>query len=121
MSKKNSNPFAHAWVGISATFHTERNFKIHVACSLLVIILGIWLPLTTSDWYWIALCIALVLVTELLNTAVESIVDLVSPTYHPLAKKAKDAAAGAVLIAAIFSLIIGGMIFIPKLCSYFGG
>lgn len=68
-----------------------------------------------TEWRWIVLSIALVLVSELLNTAIEALVDLVSPGYHALAKRAKDAAAAAVLLAAIAAVIIGCTVFIPKL------
>ncbi len=101
--------------GIAATYCSERNFKIHLAVSIVAITFGLWLRLSASDWLWIALCISLVLSIELLNTALESLVDLASPTYHPLAKKAKDASAGAVLIVAIFSVIVGCIVFLPKL------
>ncbi|SKB63809.1 diacylglycerol kinase (ATP) [Parapedobacter luteus] len=119
MSKNGLRPFAHAWNGITATYRTERNFKIHLTFSLAAIALGIGMHLSASDWCWITLCIALVFVAELINTAIESVVNLVSPAYHPLAKKAKDAAAGAVLIAAVFSLVVGGIIFLPKLWRHF--
>ena len=114
MSKSRQNPFLHALNGIFATYRGERNFRIHVVAALAVVGLGTWLNVTYTEWHWIIGCIAIVLITELLNTAVEALVDLVSPDYHPLAKKAKDAAAGSVLIAAAFSAIIGGLIFCPK-------
>jgi len=118
MKKPGKNPFVPAARGILETFRSERNFKIHLVCSVLVIALGLWLGLSTTDWVWIAGCIALVLSLELLNTAIEAVVDLASPGYHPLAKKAKDAAAGAVLIGALFSVIIGTLILLPKLCTF---
>lgn len=114
-----SNTFVNALRGIWETFRSERNFKIHLAITLVVVILGVWLGLPSSDWLWIGLSIALVLISELLNTAIESMVDLASPTYHPLAKRAKDIAAGAVLLAAIFAVIVGGAIFVPKLWCVF--
>ncbi|GGG98899.1 undecaprenol kinase [Parapedobacter pyrenivorans] len=121
MSNSRQNPFLPALNGIFTTFRGERNFRIHVVAALAVVGLATWLNVTYTEWRWIIGCIAIVLITELLNTAVEALVDLVSPDYHPLAKKAKDAAAGAVLIAAVFSAIIGCVIFCPKLWSLFFG
>lgn len=119
MSKQRQNPFIPAIRGIMETYRSERNFKIHLGCAVLTIALGIWIRLSASDWRWIVLCITLVFVLELLNTAIEAMVNLLSPAYHPLAKKAKDAAAGAVLIGAIFAGIVGALIFLPKLGVYF--
>ncbi|PPL01745.1 diacylglycerol kinase family protein [Parapedobacter indicus] len=119
MNKHRQNPFINALRGIFETFRSERNFKIHLGCAALAIALGIWTRLSASDWRWIALCITVVFVLELLNTALEAVVDLLSPNYHPLAKKAKDAAAGAVLVGAIFALIVGASVFLPKLRVYF--
>ncbi len=98
--------------GISSTAKTENNFKIHLVATIGVIVLGIVKNLSKSDWLWIFSAIALVVLTELLNTAIESIVDLVSPSHHPLAGKAKDAAAGAVLVASIYAVIVGYFVFL---------
>jgi diacylglycerol kinase len=70
--------------------------------------------LTNTEWCWIIIAIALVFITEMLNTSIEFLTDLVSPNYHPLAKNTKDVAAGAVLVAAIIAIILGLMIFLPK-------
>ncbi len=115
MNKHRRNPFIYAIRGIVETCRSERNFKIHLGCAALTVALGVWIRLPVSDWRWIVLCITLVFALELLNTAVEAMVNLLSPAYHPLAKKAKDAAAGAVLIGALFALIVGALIFLPKL------
>jgi len=119
MNKQRQNPFVHAIRGIWETYRSERNFKIHLGCAILTLVLGVWIRLSVADWCWVALCITLVFALELLNTAVEAVVNLLSPAYHPLAKKAKDAAAGAVLIGVIFALIVGALIFLPKLGLYF--
>lgn len=103
--------------GIRQSFKSERNFRIHSVLAVLVVILGFLFELTGEEWRWIVLSITIVLLTELMNTALESLTDLVMPSYHDLAKKTKDAAAGAVLIAAIFSLICAGIIFLPKIVN----
>ncbi|MEC3881538.1 diacylglycerol kinase family protein [Parapedobacter sp. 10938] len=114
-SKRKRNPFADAFNGIVASYHSERNLRIHIALALVAIVLGLWLGLSGTEWCWIALCITQVVVAELVNTAIEAWVDTVSPNEHPLAKKAKDAAAGAVLVAATFAVVVGGIILLPKL------
>ena len=109
------NPFSDAFNGIIASYRSERNLRIHVVLAAVAVGLGAWLRLNSAEWCWIALCIALVITVELINTAIEAWVDAVSPNEHPLAKKAKDAAAGAVLVAAAFAAAIGGIIYVPKL------
>jgi len=101
--------------GIRTSFESERNFKVHSVCAVFAIFLGILLEINPSEWLWISLAILLVLAAELFNTALEALTDLSSPSYHELAKKAKDAAAAGVLMAAIFSLICGIIVFLPKL------
>lgn len=103
--------FSAAWNGIRNAVRGQRNMRIHVGAALLVITLGIYFDLTSADWSLITLAIGLVLITELLNTAVETVVDLVEPKHHPLAGKAKDIAAGAVLIAALTAVVMGVLIF----------
>ena len=88
--------------------------KIHLAISVLVIICGIFFAISLTEWICCILCIGLVVGAEMMNTAIENVVDLASPGQHPLAGKAKDIAAGAVLICAIISVIVGLLIFIPK-------
>jgi len=94
---------------------TQRNAKIHLAITLAVIVLGLFLKLTAIQWAVLVVTIGLVLFAEMLNTVIESLVDLVSPDYHPLAKIAKDAAAGAVFILAIMAVIVGLLILGPPL------
>jgi diacylglycerol kinase (ATP) len=107
--------FSYAFQGLKTFFQTQHNAWIHTFASILVVILGYLLKLNYLEWCWISLAITLVFITEMLNTAIEFLTDLVSPEYHPLAKKTKDVAAGAVLIVASFALTIGLFIFIPKL------
>ncbi|QNL50102.1 diacylglycerol kinase family protein [Olivibacter sp. SDN3] len=107
--------FKFAVKGLRDSFISERNFSVHLIMALIATIVGGLLKLNLNEWLWILLSITLVIAAELFNTALESLTNLVSPEYHVLARKAKDAAAAAVLVIAIFSLICGGMIFIPKI------
>ena len=112
--------FGYAFQGIFNTIRTERNIKIHCAAAILVTIFGIWLQISKTEWMICFILFGLILALELVNTAVEATVDLFTEERKPLAKKAKDAAAGAVLIAAIFAAVIGILIFIPKLLEVAG-
>jgi len=112
--KKRIQSFGYAIKGIRYVFGTEVNMKIHIAISVLVIASGTFFAISLIEWMFCLLCIGLVVGAEMLNTAIENVVDLASPEQHPLAGKAKDIAAGAVLICAIISVIIGLLIFVPK-------
>lgn len=106
--------FGYAFQGIFTCIRNERNMKIHITVTALVVIAGLILGLSAMEWC-ICLCLfGLVMALELVNTAVEAVVDLVTAERHPLAKIAKDTAAGAVLIAAIMAAIAGLVIFVPK-------
>ena len=112
--------FGYAFQGIFNTIRTERNIKIYCAAAILVTIFGIWLQISKTEWMICFILFGLILALELVNTAVEATVDLFTEERKPLAKKAKDAAAGAVLIVAIFAAVIGILIFIPKLLDVAG-
>lgn len=118
--KKNKlyKSFGYAFEGIFATLFHERNMQIHFLVTVLVIIFGIILNISVTEWFYCMLLFGLVLSLEMVNTAIEAVVDLVTEDKKPLAKKAKDAAAGAVLINAIFAAIMGGIIFFPKLWAF---
>jgi undecaprenol kinase/diacylglycerol kinase (ATP) len=107
--------FGHAFKGILFAFKSQHNIWIHSAVILLVIFTGYILRLNFIEWCLVVLAIGLVLVSELMNTAIESLVDVISPGYSEKAGFIKDVAAGAVLIAAIISVIIGIIIFLPKI------
>ncbi|MGH2413739.1 MAG: diacylglycerol kinase family protein [Microcystaceae cyanobacterium] len=108
--------FKYAWCGISYAFQTQRNFRIHVGVGALAIGLSIFLHLKSVEIAVIGLTSGLVLALELLNTAIESIVDLtVKQTYHELAKIAKDCAAGAVLVSALVAVIVAAVLLLPPL------
>ncbi|MEK4732919.1 diacylglycerol kinase family protein [Paenibacillus sp. FSL L8-0641] len=103
--------FRYAAEGVMYALRTQVNMRIHVAVALLVIVAGLTLHISRLDWLFVCVAIAIVNVAELFNTAVEAAVDLISPDIHPLAKAAKDTAAGAVLLAAVFAVIIGIFVF----------
>ncbi|MFB6465770.1 diacylglycerol kinase family protein [Cytobacillus sp. Hz8] len=107
--------FQHATCGILLAIKKERNMKIHVFFALAVICLGWWTSLTKIEWLFVIFAIGGMISLELLNTAIERVVDLVTEEFHPLAKQAKDIAAGAVFAYAILSVIVGLLIFWPKL------
>ncbi|MBP1309819.1 diacylglycerol kinase family protein [Paenibacillus sp. 1182] len=103
--------FRYAAEGVMYALRTQVNMRIHVVVALLVIVAGLTLHISRLDWLFVCVAIAIVIVAELFNTAVEAAVDLISPDIHPLAKAAKDTAAGAVLLAAVFAVIIGIFVF----------
>ena len=110
----------HAINGIKTVFQDERNFRFDVAAAILVVILGFLLKIERLEWYWIIFCIFLMFILEMLNTVVEQLVDLmVGHNYHLAAKKAKDVAAGVVLMGSIFVLLMASGIFIPKILQIF--
>ena len=110
--------FKYAWAGLSYAFITQRNFRIHTVIGTLAISLGVFLHLKPVEIAVICLTSGLVMALELLNTAIESVVDLtVKQTYHELAKIAKDCAAGAVLISAITAVFVAGSLLLPPLLT----
>ncbi|MDY6785610.1 MAG: diacylglycerol kinase family protein [Cyanobacteriota bacterium] len=110
--------FKYAWAGLRYAFVTQRNFRLHTVIGTLAISLGIYLQRTAIEMAIIGLTIALVMTLELLNTALESVVDLtVKQSYHELAKIAKDCAAGAVLISAIAAIFVASLILLPPLSA----
>ena len=106
--------FSCAIAGVSHALRSQRNMRIHCAAAALAITMGWQAAISLYEWLALVAIIAAVFVAELINTAIEAVVDLVVVEYHPLAKIAKDVAAGAVLIAAAASVVIGIMIFLPK-------
>ena len=108
--------FKYAWAGVRYAFVTQRNFRIHTIIGTLAVSLGLFLQVSATEMALITLTCAIVMVLELLNTAIESVVDLtVKQTYHELAKIAKDCAAGAVLISAIAAVLVAMWILLPPL------
>jgi len=99
--------FQNAWAGVSYALKTQRNIRIHISAAVIVLVLGWLLEIGKLDFLFLVFAISLVFTTEMMNTAVEKTVDLFMSTYHPLAKIAKNVAAGAVLVAAINAVITG--------------
>ncbi len=114
-TKKLINSFKYAIEGIISSFRTEQNMKIHVFIMIVVIILGIILKLSALEWIILTIVIALVISAELFNTTIETVVDMITKEKNEKAKLAKDVAAGAVLVLAIGSVVVGLIIFIPKI------
>ncbi|ASK63158.1 diacylglycerol kinase [Virgibacillus phasianinus] len=118
-NRKKSVGFSYAWNGIVEMCKSERNFRLHLLATFLVVIAGILLCLSKIEWMILIVVIGMVLVAETTNTAVEKLIDFLRPDIHPMAKIIKDIAAGSVLIAAIMAFIIGCILFIPKLYHIF--
>jgi diacylglycerol kinase len=112
--------FRCAFAGLWHALRTQRNFRIHVSIAIIVVITGMFLRLRRDEWAIIALTIGFVFTAELFNTVIEAIIDLVTEDYHPLAKKAKDVAAAAVLMAAITAVAVGLLILGPPLLAQLG-
>jgi diacylglycerol kinase (ATP) len=105
--------FGHAFRGLKILLQTQHNARIHAVATLLVVAAGALFGISPAEWALVALAVAAVWTAEALNSAIEFLVDLASPEFHPLAAKAKDLAAGAVLAAAIGSLVVGVLVFGP--------
>lgn len=112
------NSFNHAFDGVVHTFRTQRNMKIHFITAVLVIIAALVTYITRFEMIALSISITFVFFAEMVNTAVEATVDLVTKKYHPLAKIAKNVAAGAVLMAALNALVVGYLIFYRKLYNF---
>ncbi|RTQ47603.1 diacylglycerol kinase family protein [Hymenobacter gummosus] len=107
--------FGYAFQGIREALQTEPHLRFHALATVVVIGLGLWLQVSRHDWALLALSIGAVWTAELLNTAIETLVNLVSPDFHPLAGRAKDVAAGAVLLMALAAGVVGLLVFGPPL------
>jgi len=113
--KKEIRSFICAFRGIFYAFKNEIHLKIHAIVALIVCVLGFVLKITANEWLVCLFCFALVFAAEMINTAIEKIVDFISPQRNHLAGIIKDIAAGAVLLCVIFAVIIGIIIFLPKI------
>lgn len=107
--------FGHAFRGLRVLLQSQHNARIHALATVLVVAAGALCAISAAEWALVALAVAAVWTAEALNTAIEFLVDLASPEHHPLAAKAKDVAAGAVLVAALGSLAVAVLVFGPHL------
>ncbi len=112
--------FKFALAGLRRVAATQMNFRIHLAAAAAASALGFWLGISAGEWAAVLLCFAAVLTAEAFNTAIEGLVDFVSPKFHDKAGEVKDIAAGAVLISAVLAALVGCVIFLPKLAARLG-
>jgi len=119
--KRLVDSFNFAIEGLISALKNEKHMKVHILAAIIIVILAIVINASKVEILIISLSVSFVVITELVNTAVEAIIDLVSPERHPLAKLAKDVAAGAVLVAAINALCVGYLLFYDKLLDIFDG
>ena len=110
--------FGYALKGIAELLMSQANARIHLLAIIVVSIAGFYYRINAEEWRSVVFAFAIVLAAEGFNTAIEYLTDLVSPEHHPLAGKTKDVAAGAVLICAIGAVLIGGIIFLPKIFAH---
>jgi diacylglycerol kinase len=118
--RRRAASFGHALRGVWAALRSELHLQFHAVSTVLVLGAGYYFGLSKLEWALVALAIAGVWSAELVNTAIETLTNLVSPGYHPLAGKTKDVAAGAVLLAALGALVVGGLVFGPKVWALLG-
>ena len=118
-SKNIFHSFKYAFSGLKYGLINTKNLHVDFVVALLVIVCGFIFQISITEWLIILLCFALVMSLELMNTALEEVVNLASPEIHPLAKISKDVAAGSVLMSAIISAVIGLIIFIPRFIDLF--
>lgn len=111
--KQLNQSIGHALDGIFNLIKEERNAKIHLVATALVIYVGFNMEFTAQEWIWISLAVACVWVAELINTSIERLTNLVSPEHHPLAKQVKDYAAGAVLVMSLWAIVVFCLIAFP--------
>lgn len=117
--RKQLRSFGYAWKGIRCCAGKEQNLSFHLIAAAVAVIAGCVLDITRTDWMIVTLCIGMVIAAELFNSAIEKLVDLVSPQRHPLAGQVKDIAAGAVLVCAATAAVIGLIVFVPYLTRFF--
>src|SRR5690625_536801 len=116
--KKGLIGFSYAWNGLKI-MAKERNFRIHLLATLIVIIAGLYFKLNPIEWTAIIFVIGIVLISETFNSVIEQMIDYIKPDIHPTAKIIKDMSAGSVLLASIIAIIVGMIIFLPKIVHIF--
>jgi diacylglycerol kinase len=112
--KSRFRSFRFALNGLLLLLKNEHNFRIHLLAAIIVIVLGVIMKLDHYEWSLLVIVIGAVFLTELLNSSIESLADLIDPEWNELMMRAKDYCAAAVLISAIVAIVVGGLIFIPK-------
>lgn len=117
--KKRLNSFVYAFTGINTFIRSQTHPKIHLTAAIIVVMAGFYFEVSVSEWIALIIIMTIVFVAEALNTALELLCDKISPEKNHVIKNIKDISAGAVLIAALSSLIIGALIFLPKISEYF--
>jgi diacylglycerol kinase (ATP) len=117
--KKLIRSFGYAFKGVAYATKTQLNFRIHLGATTIAMAMGLFLHISTHEWLWVGLCVTVVLVTEIFNTMIETLTDMVSPGYNEKAGHIKDMSAGAVVIAAAFALTAGLVIYLPKVLLLF--
>lgn len=115
LSVRVARSFRFAGAGVAHLFRTQRNARIHALFGVAAVVVAAWLHVSRVEWAVLVLTIAAVVILEGVNTAIEAAVDLASPRVHPLAKVAKDVAAGTVLLAAVAAVVVGLLILGPPL------
>ena len=113
------NSFKYAFKGIAKEMISGASFKVMIACFAVVVAAGFLLGVTLAEWTILILCCGGVLTFEMVNTSIESVVNLLTKDFDPLAEKAKDIAAGAVLVFSLFSAAVGAIIFLPYIIALF--
>jgi len=119
MKRFNLKSFRYAYDGLTTMIRTEPNSRVHLLAAFFAIILGFVLQIKALEWLLITLSIGIVFITELINSSIERIANRIEPKPDPKIKEIKDLAAASVLVSALASLVIGGIIFIPKLIGLF--
>lgn len=112
--------FSFAFSGIKEAIKKEPNLKIHLTLAVIVLVAAYFLNFSPNEWLILTFTVALVIIFELLNTALESVINLVSPEVKPEARVAKDISAAMVLVAAILAVFVGALLFVPKILNLFG-
>lgn len=117
--RKRIRSFGYALDGICTLLRDEHNSRIHVAVMVLVLAAGMLFGISAAEWMAVVICFGMVLMAEAMNSGIEALADLVMPERHPLVKKAKDIAAAGVLFAALASVAVGLIVFIPYVIKLF--
>jgi len=118
--KKRAKSFSYAFNGLRILLREEHNARIHLFGAIIATCAGLYFGISRNEWFAVVISIGLVIILEIINSSIENIADFISPEYHEMIKKIKDLSASAVLIGAITALVIGMIVFLPKilaLCS----